>query len=536
MKSIFDLQRFANLSYSKSNTVINGTAYDDTIKNIYIGGGDNVTINAGGGNDSVYNDWGWYLKIDAGDGDDTITDYKGGYSSIYGGAGNDIISLRSMSDVDTIRGGAGNDTIYGDTVNLYGAVYQYVYGDGYDVIKNYKSSDTISIGGSTSYSTLKSGNDVVVTIIGSGAMTLSGASGKTVHIIGGTYVNTTIPINTTNYTKNTTINGGSLADTIRNHAGGVKIFSGAGNDYIYNSTSSDYTINNSWGYVTIDAGEGNDTIYSNDPYVSIYGGAGNDSIYLNDWSRMTVNGGKGNDIISMSSLHSSGVLFQYNYGDGYDTIYGANSKDTLSIGVSYSSSRSGNDLIYTMSNGSGAIYLKDYYGGSGISISSSKSNTVLNGTAYNDTIKNIYSGGGDTVTIYAGAGDDSIYNDWGWYLKVDAGEGNDTITDYLGKYNSINAGAGNDIISLRAGGGFETIRGGYGNDVIYGDTVNNYGVVYQYITGDGYDTIYNFKSSDTLSISGNSTSVQSGNDLIVYVGSGSITLKNYKPPTLNPFT
>lgn len=195
-----------------------------------------------------------------------------------------------MAEKITVKGSAGNDTIYGNIDSNYGVLYQYTSGDGYDIIYRYNSTDTISLGSGLSYNTLTNGSNVILNF-SNGAITLLGASGQTLNIKGGN-INSFI----TNYTKNTTVNGSSNADTVNNYAGGVKIYTGSGNDSIYNSTSSSYTINNSYGYVTIDAGDGNDTIQSYDPYVSISGGAGNDSIYSN-FSNVTINGGTGNDTV-----------------------------------------------------------------------------------------------------------------------------------------------------------------------------------------------------------------------------------------------
>ncbi len=61
------------------------------------------------------------------------------------------------------------------------------------------------------------------------------------------------------------------------------------------------------------------------------------------------------------------------------------------------------------------------------------------------------------------------------------------------------------------------------------DTISNEGenVLYKYAQGDGNDTIYGFNETSTLSISDTEYSTtKSGNDIVVTVGDGSITLKN----------
>ncbi len=70
-----------------------------------------------------------------------------------------------------------------------------------------------------------------------------------------------------------------------------------------------------------------------------------------------------------------------------------------------------------------------------------------------------------------------------------------------------------------------TIKGGTGNDTIYGNTTTSH--IYQYENGSGKDIIYNWSANDTLQITGGSYStVKSGKDISVKVGKGSILLKN----------
>ncbi|MBD3880034.1 MAG: hypothetical protein SR1Q5_10240, partial [Quinella sp. 1Q5] len=77
-----------------------------------------------------------------------------------------------------------------------------------------------------------------------------------------------------------------------------------------------------------------------------------------------------------------------------------------------------------------------------------------------------------------------------------------------------------------------TIFGGKGNDSI--DNHNYNGNLFWYNYGDGYDTINGFTSNDVLKINGWSYSTMvSGNDFIVSVGSGSIRLKNAAQTTVH---
>ena len=118
-------------------------------------------------------------------------------------------------------------------------------------------------------------------------------------------------------------------------------------------------------------------------------------------------------------------------------------------------------------------------------ISNSTDNTIVTGTADADSIKNY----GDNVTINALSGNDYIRSDNGEYLTINGGTGDDTI--YNGDFS----------------------------DRQYGPNV------YQYSEGDGNDIIFGLTSEDTLMINGASTTVKNGDDTVIQVGNGSITIK-----------
>ena len=185
-----------------SSVPVKGTTGNDTVSNkgsyvtVSVGSGndsvfngyvDYVSVNGGAGADTINNQSAWYSTVDAGDGADIVlVSYRAFHDSINGGAGNDKISLgtsslESYNGYNTIVGGAGDDTIYGNPYASSGNVYRYNTGDGYDTIVNYNANDTITIS-SGNWSTTTSGNDVIVSIKGSGSMTLVDAKGKNLNI------------------------------------------------------------------------------------------------------------------------------------------------------------------------------------------------------------------------------------------------------------------------------------------------------------------------------------------------------------------
>lgn len=132
---VFDLQRFLNVTVTAGDTLVSGSAgadsitvgkYGSSVSGVTVdsGAGDdyinnrwnssNAIINAGDGNNSVYND-GSNVKITSGAGNDIVGNY-GSNVTINSGAGNDWIETYG-SNV-TITSGSGNDTIDLDVQDL----------------------------------------------------------------------------------------------------------------------------------------------------------------------------------------------------------------------------------------------------------------------------------------------------------------------------------------------------------------------------------------------------------------------------------
>ena len=289
---------------------------------------------------------------------------------------------------------------------------------------------------------------------------------------------------------NVTINGDSGADSIKSEADNVKIFAGDGNDVIIVAITSTYDWDNSYWVdtfyhnATIDGGNGNDIITNYNSNSSINGGNGEDTIY-NGVSVTAINGDSDNDfIINGQYFGKGGQKVTINGGDNNDTITSFGSNSMLN-------GDSGNDLIYNgyyyyepwnifYSNNSDDDYNNDDYNGK---------NTIINSGDGNDTINNR----GQSSKIFGGNGNDSIYN--------------------YGSNITINAGAGNDTI-----------------DIDYNSSSN----VIEYSNGDGNDILYGYHSTDKIRITRGDYYIQkSDNDIILKVGSGSITLKNAKDTDLN---
>lgn len=104
----------------------------------------------------------------------------------------------------------------------------------------------------------------------------------------------------------------------------------------------------------------------------------------------------------------------------------------------------------------------------------------------------------NNISMNGGSGNDRIINSWGEDITIEGGEGDDTISS--GEVNVL-------------------IRGGKGNDSVYGNSS-----IYEYADGDGNDTISGTPLAINITKGIVSSSVVSGDNLILKVGSGSITI------------
>ena len=516
---------------------------NDYISNL----GSNVEIYSGTGNDTIFNTTNSSSNyVDGSYGDDFIVAY-GEDHTIYGGADSDKIFVSSSNDValsgNKIYGDAGVDYIMlNDTANNSGAIeinvinggldddmiilddtkksviIEYASGDGNDIIFGYDSNDEIRLTDNSNYTTIKSGNDVIVKV-DNGLMLLSDAVDKKINI-----KNYVAPIDMTygnNYKE----------VTLDSH------YKGKFTNFNPNVKKIDATkVNNR---IEIFGNEKDNSIHGGNKSDTIYGGKGNDKLY----------GGFGDDI------------FVYNDGDGDDTIYDyAEGQDKIKINKSIKSTKVswlGADFVFKLGNGK--ITVKDgktkkieiidkdgnstYYGtyltvtesdnktvkaeNNVLNIDASKrktnikltanslTNTILGGSGVNS----IYSGAGDDI-IFSNASDDKLFGEAGDDL-IDGGAGND----------SIQGGNGND--KLYGNDGDDTIQGGKGNDTLIGGVGKD---TFIYANGDGNDVITDYTvAKDKIKITGNKitkTSI-SDSDIILTVGNGSIRIVDGKDKKLS---
>ena len=431
--------------------------------------------------DTVYNE-GTNVTIFTHGGNDFI-DNKNSNVTIEGGDDNDTITNSAQSRYSYISGGKGADSIVNTGSDV---LFNYVAGDGDDIIHGFNSTSTLSITGGVYATTVKRDNDVIVSV-GNDRMILIGAASlsavniveKPVNINNN---NTTDVIFTTNADDTITnsvatvvINALRGNDSINNNALRVSIDSGAGNDKVINigsnvtinAKSGDDSIKNTGSNVTINGNSGKDTITNSGATVSISGGNDNDFID-NTGSKVTITGGKGDDTIKLNP-NATDALIIYNRDDGNDVIEGFNATSVLQIGNGsdvYTKSISGDDVIVKVNDdkitlkGAASLANVNIVGTTKLVVNNTVNGAFLVGSRLKDSVVN----SGLQVTINTYDGKDTIQN-YSRQVIIDSGNGNDFIENKNSNSVTIEGGLGDDVIISQRGFANKII-GGRGNDSI----------------------------------------------------------------------
>ncbi|MBQ6296833.1 MAG: calcium-binding protein [Selenomonadaceae bacterium] len=473
-----------NIVNSGAKVSINAGAGDDAVNNYY----DKVTILGGKGNDALSNT-GSKVSIDGGKGNDTLNS-GGSNVSIDCGKGNDLVS--SAGSKVTLIGGAGKDTL----MNTEGNSVIFIGGSGNDNLLN--DIDGFTSKGFTKSKKISDGEEPsngAWIVSSDGKMySVKFTGGKNVSMLGGEGKDTI----TNDGGTNATIYGDAGNDKITNYGYAAQIYGGDGNDNITNSVFT--------------RSSGNDTLFTSGYKSQIYGGAGKDKI-TNEADSVIIFGEDDSDTIANSG---DNVLIDGGIGDDYVE----NEGNTCAISLG-----SGND---TASNVATEVFID---GGTGNdSISNNGEEVTLSGGYGKDTIANY----GSKALIYGMSGNDSIYSA-GIEVTIEGGEGKDTIINEGVKVYLV-GGAGNDSISNY--GNHITIAGSGGNDYIvnFNDDDNEGGkdITYEFGAGDGKDTVVGFNDGDTIQItSGSYKTSKSGSDVVVKVGSSTLTLKDAAGKNIN---
>ncbi|MHA6831175.1 calcium-binding protein [Ralstonia pseudosolanacearum] len=550
------------------NVHINGTTTSGTEKSdIYLGTAGNNSFSARAGNDI----------LDGGDGNDYLYG-EAGDDSLLGGSGND--NLYGGAGNDTLEGGAGNDYLNG---NEGSDTYIFNSGWGQDTIGNYDTfsgrADVIAFGdgiAATDVIATRSGEDLILSLRnGSDRVTVQyyfssdatspyridqvrfadGTSWDVAAIKALVQVPTSGDDNLYGYASDDVLNGLDGNDAIRGYGGNDTLRGDAGADTLSGGDGND----------SIDGGADNDYLYGEAGDDALQGGAGNDTLYGGNGND-TLEGGVGNDYLTGESGSDTYV---FNSGWGQDTIGNYDTStgrsDTIEFGSGIAANdviatRSGEDLILSLRNGSDRVTVQYYFSsdatspyridqvrfadGTSWDVAAIKalvqvptfgadnlygyaSDDVLNGLDGNDALRGY--GGNDTLrgdagadTLSGGDGNDSI----------DGGADNDYLYGEAGD-DALQGGSGND--TLYGGNGNDTLEGGSGNDYLTGEGGSD---TYVFNSGWGQDTVNNYDTStgrsDTIEFgsgiaAADVIATRSGEDLILSLRNGSdkVTIQYY---------
>ena len=229
---------------------------------------------------------------------------------------------------------------------------------------------------------------------------------------------------------------------------------------------------------------------------TLYGLADDDELHAGSGDDI-LHGGSGNDTLHGDAGNDT---YFYDDGDGRDQIYEGGGTDRILLGENIDLSevrfvRSSDDLLVYVNSDS--IRVKNQFG---VSPSVTQVETVeLSDSTIIDITQNL---------TFTGTGSDE---------RLDGLDDSDDTLYGLADDDELHAGSGDDIL-----------HGGSGNDTLHGDAGND---TYFYDDGDGRDQIYEGGGTDRILLGENIDLsevrfVRSSDDLLVYVNSDSIRVKN----------
>ncbi|MEH2280215.1 MAG: calcium-binding protein [Nostoc sp.] len=425
-------------------------------------------VNGFDNSDDVINAQGGDDKIDGLSGNDLLRGGAGN-NTLNGGAGNDTLNVDSLLGDNLLSGGDGNDFLFASGYQYYfGSVYSSQEEDlfllGNNTLNGGAGNDTLTARGSKGDNLLSGGD-------GNDSLEISGYEYRG---ISGNYSGTSNSSNNSISSGNNTLNGGAGDDTLgASGSRGDNLLSGGdGNDFLNISgddqnRSNDYYYDyRSSGNNTLNGGAGDDTLDASgstgDNLLS--GGDGNDAFYLSflyeyynpsdsDLVTQTVDGGKGDDLLSVYFYARGGITTAFNattsigsitvgtYSVSYknierlnisgsqydDNIVGSDGNDTLS------GSNGGKDTI-DGSKGDDLLSVDYSFASRGITTTFNASTNIGSITAGTDGVsyKNI-----ERLNISGTEYDDNIVGN----------DGNDTLSTGNGGKDTIDGGKGDDVLS-----------------------------------------------------------------------------------------
>ena len=465
------------------------------------------------------------------------------------------VKIVGNNESNVLIGGTKSDTLVGG-----GGVDTFVSGAGKDYVTDYVEGEVVSLAGSLTKAAA-SGNNVTLTS-SKGTMILTSAKGKKVTFVdakgnttkqtfGVSAINVVdgdgATINTTYDTAVSTLNGSTRTEgiTLIGNKKDNTIIGGSGDDVLTSGAGKDLFIYTGGNDVITDYAPGKDTIKLEGASItslSYTGSQSTDLVLTTDKGTLTIENAmsmksSGGKVVKtpqkLTIIQSDGTTTSQTYqlsaaasgvntfsgGTGADTIYGFSSNDLLTGGK-------GKDVfIY----GAGNDTITDYTAKQDeikLNIGSA-SNYSVNGKDVIFTID-----AANSLTVKDGAGKaikvngvEKVYKDYVNVVLTNQDANTYTATD--SKTMTIDASKRTKDISIIGNANDNTITGGKKNDNLTGGAGAD---TFVYNNGYGNDVItdYSANAGDIIQL-GKNTAVTgvtySGNDLILTVGKGKITVK-----------
>ncbi len=468
----------ATLIASAGNDVIQGFASDDEINglagnDLIQGGAGNDVLVGGSGNDTLLGEAG-DDDLQGDDGADTLSGGDGddqawggdGDDQLWGDDGDDL--LFGGEGADNLSGDAGDDTLVGCEGNdlLMGGegndTFLFGPGFGHDIITSDGDQADVDrirfeAGIAAADVELTRGPDdslIIRAVDGQASISvveffgLTGSQVKRVEFADGAFWDE--PLLRAAHFLGTEASDWIWAtdghDTIDGRGGDDWLYAGAGNDILWGGSGHD----------RLEGEEGDDVLI---------GGTGDDALA----------GGDGND------------RYEFNLGDGQDTISETSGTDVVRFGVGIRPEdvavwRDQEDGLHlSLVDDGGEILVAGFFGDAANEIESVE---FADGTTWGTaTLKAVRMRGTEGADYLSGTA------------------GNDDI-DALGGNDDVAAGAGND--TLRGGSGDDHLDGEEGHDVLIGGAGNDQlaggsgNDRYEFNLGDGQDTITETSGTDTI--------------------------------------
>ncbi|MEP3846266.1 MAG: Hint domain-containing protein [Paracoccaceae bacterium] len=431
--------------------------------------------------------------IIAGAGDDTIVS-DGGADTLIGGTGGDRFEIDSGFGADSLVGGDDGSTDVVEAINNTSLTVTYS-GDLAGTMTN--GTDTLSFEGIEQL-WLTNGGDSV-----DGSADTSGIFVSSRH-------------------GNDTLTGGSGNDTLNAGVGADSVTGGAGDDSIKADT----------GYDTVDGGAGNDTLSGGGGNDSLLGGADNDRL-IGGTGNDSMDGGDDADLFILEDSFGNDTIIGGEGGTDDDTLdlsaltgavtvtYGADDESgTITDGTDTITFSEVERLILTDQADSvdaTAVYNGIFGDNPGIDVQTGDGNDTvasgwggdtIDGGAGDDSLDGDYGddsvlGGAGADTLIGSSGNDTLLGGDGADIldggveadTLEGGSDNDTLLGQAGD-DSLSGDAGDDL--LFGHGDDDTLSGGTGDDALTGGGGDD---VFTYSVGDGHDTITDFNTGNTGTLS-----------------------------------